>query len=188
VMNKKELRMEIKEKLQYISNEVYTHQSMRIARALFKDDLWESAHTIGITISKPPEVDTYQIIRKAWDEGKKIVIPKCFPKERRMDFRSLEHFDQLESVYYHLLEPIESKTTKVDSKEIDLLIVPGLAFSKDGYRLGFGGGYYDRFLESYQGNTLSIAFQQQIVSDVPKENHDLPVMKIITDERSYTAS
>ena len=85
---------------------------------------------IGITISIPPEVDTYQIIRNAWDEGKRIVIPKCLAENRQMDFRELERFDQLESVYFGLLEPIESETNLVEPKDIDLLIVPGIAFDQ----------------------------------------------------------
>ncbi len=56
-----------------------------------------------------------------------------------MDFRVLDRFDQLESVYFGLLEPIESKTVRVDPEEIDLLIVPGMAFEKDGFRIGVGG-------------------------------------------------
>ena len=83
---------------------------------------------MGLRFQAPPEVDTFQIIRKAWDEGKRIVMPKCLPKDRKMDFRILDRFDQLESVYFGLLEPIESKTVRVDPEEIDLLIVPGIAF------------------------------------------------------------
>ena len=176
MIGKKVLRKEIKERLSSISKALYEHRSYLIAQELYKDPLWQSAHTIGITVSAPPEVDTYQIIRKAWDEGKRIVTPKCLPKDRLMD----------ESVYFGLLEPIESKTVRVDPEEIDLLIVPGMAFEKDGFRMGVGGGYYDRFLQAYQGNTLSLAFQEQIVDDLPKEAHDIPVAKIITNEGIFS--
>ncbi len=182
LIEKKVLRKEIKERLLSIPKELYEHRSYIIAQRLFQDPLWQSSRTIGVTISNPPEVDTYQIIRKAWEEGKKMVIPKCIPKGRKMDFRKLDRFDQLESVYFNLLEPIESKTTLIEGTDIDLLIVPGLAFDKEGFRLGVGGGYYDRFLQHYNGNTLSLAFQEQIVNHLPKEAHDIPVSKIITDE------
>ena len=188
VLGKDELRKEIRDILQNLSTEMYNEQSNAIAQSLFKDEWWKSASTVGITISKPPEVDTYQIIRKAWDEGKRVVVPKCFSKERRMDFRVLENFDQLETVYFSLLEPIESQTTLIDPQEIELLLVPGLAFTKAGFRLGVGGGYYDRFLEVNHVNTLSLAFHQQIVPEIPLEKHDLPVMKIITDKGFYTVS
>jgi 5-formyltetrahydrofolate cyclo-ligase len=188
VLRKDELRKEIRDLLRNLGAEMYNEQSNAIAQSLFKDEWWKSASTVGITISKPPEVDTYQIIRQAWDEGKRVVVPKCFSKERRMDFRVLENFDQLETVYFSLLEPIESQTTLIDPKEIELLLVPGLAFTKDGFRLGVGGGYYDRFLEFNHVNTLSLAFHQQIVPKIPLEKHDIPVMKIITDKEIYSVS
>ncbi len=181
-MEKNTLRQKMKETLHRISKPLYEHYSYQIAQTLYDDPLWKSSQTIGITISNPPEVDTYQIIRKAWDEGKTVVIPKCLPKEKQMNFRILERFNQLESVYFSLLEPIEASTTRVDPEEIDLLIVPGLAFTMEGYRLGVGGGYYDRFLQNYHGKTVSLAFREQMVNQLPKEPHDIPVEKIITYE------
>ena len=72
---------------------------------------------IGITISMPPEVDTYQIIRTAWAEGKRVVVPKCHGRRiNKLDFRELQTFHQLESVYFGLLEPIEAETD-IDSKQ-----------------------------------------------------------------------
>ncbi|WNS74297.1 5-formyltetrahydrofolate cyclo-ligase [Bacillus sp. DTU_2020_1000418_1_SI_GHA_SEK_038] len=181
--DKKKLRKEIMEKLSMINKPLYEQLSYKIANHLYQDKYWQEAETVGITISKQPEVDTYQIIRRAWEEGKRIVIPKCLPKTREMVFRTLCRFDQLESVYYGLLEPIESETNEVSPDDIDLIIVPGLAFTEKGYRLGFGGGYYDRFLTKYNGYTLSLAFQDQIMEKLPVEGHDIPVSKIITDEK-----
>ncbi|MEH7441098.1 5-formyltetrahydrofolate cyclo-ligase [Bacillus sp. JJ1122] len=178
---KKEFRKMVRKELSALNLPEYEHLSYQIAQRLYLDEYWEMASTIAITMSKMPEVDTWQIIRKAWEQGKRIVIPKCAPKSRVLDFRELTQFSQLESVYYGLLEPIVSETVKVKPNEIDLVIVPGLAFSKTGYRLGFGGGYYDRFLANYQGNTLSLAFESQIVSDIPIESHDIPVSKIISN-------
>nr|WP_197414446.1 5-formyltetrahydrofolate cyclo-ligase [Bacillus sp. FJAT-29937] len=180
--DKKKLRKEIMEKLSMINKPQYEQFSYQIANQLYQDIYWQEAETVGITISKQPEVDTYQIIRKAWEEGKRLVVPKCLPKTRELVFRTLHRFDQLESVYYGLLEPIEAETDEVSPNEIDLIIVPGLAFTENGYRLGFGGGYYDRFLTKYNGHTLSLAFHDQIVANLPVEAHDIPVSKIITDE------
>ena len=75
----------------------------------------------------------------------------------------MQRFDQLESVYFGLLEPIEAETDFVAKDNIDLLIVPGIAFTEPGYRTGVGGGYYDRYLQHYQGRTVSLAFHEQIV-------------------------
>ena len=70
--------------------------------------------------------------------------------------------------------------------QIDLLIVPGLAYTQAGYRLGFGGGYYDRFLRDYDGKTISLAFNCQMIPQIDLEEHDLPVSKIITNTEVIT--
>lgn len=182
--DKKVLRKQISQQLSKLTKPQYEHLSYKIAQDLYQETAWKESSTIGITISKMPEVDTYQIIRKAWEEKKRIVVPKCFPKDRSMEFRTLTAFNQLESVYYGLFEPIVDATQFVSKKDIDLIIVPGLGFTKQGYRLGFGGGYYDRYLLDYQGSTLSLAFHSQILQTLPIEPHDIPVAKIITDAES----
>ena len=99
-----------------------------------------------LPFQSPPEIPTFHIIEQAWHEGKEVAVPKCNPENKAMEFKKITSFEQLESVYSGLLEPV-AETVKVrDQHDLDLLIVPGLAFTKDGYRLGFGGGYYDRFL------------------------------------------
>ncbi|GHH96996.1 5-formyltetrahydrofolate cyclo-ligase [Neobacillus kokaensis] len=178
--DKNAIRLQVKESLSQLSTPLYEDYSYKIASRLYEDDDWKQAEVIGITISKAPEVDTYQIIRKSWESGKTIVVPKCYPKEKKLEFRTLTEFSQLESVFYGLLEPIPALTTIVPAEQIDLLIVPGLAYTKSGYRIGFGGGYYDRFLSNYSGNTLSLAFNEQMILDFPIEEYDLPVAKIIT--------
>jgi 5-formyltetrahydrofolate cyclo-ligase len=183
--NEKELiRKQIMDELAKIEKPQYEHDSYEIAQLLFQDTIWKEATTVGITISKSPEVDTYQIIRKAWEEGKQVVIPKCLPKKKEMVFRTLTKFNQLESVYYGLLEPIEAMTKEVSANEIDLIIVPGLAFTENGYRIGFGGGYYDRYLANYLGQTISLAFTPQLVAELPIEEHDIPVNKIIAVKKA----
>jgi 5-formyltetrahydrofolate cyclo-ligase len=179
--NKSRTRREMKNRLSLITKPVYEDLSYKIAQNLYKEPDWKEAEIIGITVSIFPEADTYQIIRKAWESGKKVAVPKCIPSERRMDFREIQHFSQLESVYYGLFEPVECETKAVGKDEIDLLIVPGLAYTRDGYRLGFGGGYFDRYLKSYSGKTLSLAFEMQILDQLPVAGHDIPVAKIITN-------
>lgn len=170
------------ERLNSMDKEEYREKSERIASHFFSHPAWKKAEVIGMTISRPPEVDTYKIIEKAWQEGKRIAVPKCLPSTREMEFRYLTDFSQLEKVYYGLLEPIVERTELVEPDGIHLLVVPGLAYSPDGYRLGFGGGYYDRFLTGYKGETVSLAFSSQIVKELPTEEHDMPIGLIITEE------
>ncbi len=182
-MRKKELRAEMKETLSKLPKSLYDDYSHRIANLLFNDEDWLQANVIGITISQKPEVDTYQIIRKAWELGKQVAIPKCDPKEKKMSFRLITQFSQLETVYFGLLEPVAHLTAEIEPESIELLIVPGLAFTANGYRIGFGGGYYDRFMKNYFGKTLSLAFSPQMIPDFETEEHDIPVSKIITNEK-----
>ncbi|MEH7303972.1 5-formyltetrahydrofolate cyclo-ligase [Neobacillus drentensis] len=182
MINKVLIRKEMKETLSKLTKSLYENYSDKIANRLYEDQDWKQAQVIGITISKNPEVDTYQIIRKAWELGKQVVVPKCDPKEKKLSFRTITDFSQLETVFYGLFEPIETLTSSISSDQIDLLIVPGLAYTREGYRLGFGGGYYDRYLLNYQGKTLSLAFSEQLVPQFPVENHDIPVSKIITND------
>lgn len=99
-----------------------------------------------------------------------------------MEFKKISSFNQLESVYYGLLEPV-AETAKASKEELDALIVPGLAFTKEGYRLGFGGGYYDRFLSNYRGDTLALTYELQLMDELPIEVHDLAVGKLITPSK-----
>jgi 5-formyltetrahydrofolate cyclo-ligase len=178
--DKNKLRKEVKEKLSKIAKQEYEQYSYQLAQRLYNEESWKKAGTIGITVSRFPEPDTLQIIRRAWEEGKRVAVPKCFPADRRMEFRMLSSFLELESVYYGLLEPIESLTEKIEPEEIALTIVPGLAYSSGGLRLGFGGGYYDRWLAGYGGNTIALAFRMQMVTELPVEPHDKKIDMIIT--------
>lgn len=184
IEDKKKVRKKIKTSLEQLTDEKRVEYTKQISTKLFDLNEWKQAKLIGITISIPPEVPTLHIIEQAWSEGKEVAIPKCYPEDKTMLFKKITTFDQLESVYSGLLEPVEN-TVKAIPEDIDLLIVPGLAFSRDGYRLGFGGGYYDRFLSSYKGSTVSLAFECQLIDELPTELHDIPVHLVVTVDKVY---
>ncbi|MFJ8527893.1 5-formyltetrahydrofolate cyclo-ligase [Bacillus sp. NPDC094106] len=178
------LRKQILEHMNSLSKEQYKTLSEQIVFSLYEQREWKEAETIGITLSMEHEVNTYIIIEKAWQEGKKVVVPKCNRKTRTMTFRQIVNFDQLETVYMNLREPIPVLTKEVEANEIDLLVVPGVAYTRRGERIGYGGGYYDRYLVRYKGKTLSLAFDFQIVNDIPTEPFDQNVQKIITEKET----
>ena len=180
-MDKVTQQKEILTLLNLMTEEEYRRKSTEAISRLMKDPAFLAAETIGMTISAFPEVNTYELMEKCWAVGKKVAAPKCYPESRSMDFRIIENITQLEVVYMKLQEPIVSKTTYIKPSDIDLLIVPGVVFSKRGYRIGFGGGYYDRFLANYFGITRSLAFDCQIAESIPVETHDLPVQGIYTE-------
>lgn len=181
-MDKTSIRNKMKIKLNAMDKITYEHKSYQIAKQLFHTNEWKNAAVIGITVSRFPEVDTWQVIRKGWAEGKAMVIPKCYPSTKNMKFFQIHEFNQMERVYYGLFEPKENHATEVKNSDIDLLIVPGLAFTTEGYRIGFGGGYFDRFLMHFQGANLSLAFTEQIKEELPIEQYDLPITQIITEQ------
>ena len=98
-------------------------------KTYFALDEWKNAETIGITISIPPEVPTVRIIEQAWSEGKEVAVPKCDPEKKTMEFKKISSFNQLESVYYGLLEPV-AETAKASKEELDALVVPALLLPK----------------------------------------------------------
>ncbi|PKJ56989.1 5-formyltetrahydrofolate cyclo-ligase [Bacillus sp. SN10] len=176
------LRKQIIEHMNSLSKERYKTLSEQIAFSLYAQKEWAEAKTIGITLSMENEVNTYPIIEKAWEEGKKVVVPKCNKETRTMSFRQISNFDQLETVYMNLREPIPALTEEVNADEIDLQIVPGVAYTERGERIGYGGGYYDRYLVHYKGKTLSLAYSFQMVEHIPVEPFDKNVEKIITEK------
>ncbi|MEG9297290.1 5-formyltetrahydrofolate cyclo-ligase [Mangrovibacillus sp. Mu-81] len=183
-MSKKALRRSQLEVLRGISALEYEQKCFQIEQRLYQTDEWKNSEVIAVTVSKHPEINTWNLIKRAWEEGKKICVPKCTPSTRALDFRELNSFTSLEKVYYDLYEPIPSSTSSVHIEQIHTVIVPGLAYTRNGYRLGFGGGYYDRFLTGYSGWTLSLAFNEQLVEELPVESFDIPVARIITESDS----
>ncbi|PJN90883.1 5-formyltetrahydrofolate cyclo-ligase [Bacillus sp. mrc49] len=185
--NKKRLRQEVKSLLMGVTDGEHEEGSNKIAENLFSLEEWKKAKTIGITISIHPEVPTERIIEQAWSEGKEVAVPKCDPDKKTMQFKKISSFNELESVYHGLLEPV-AETAKVTKSEMDVLIVPGLAFTKEGFRLGFGGGYYDRYLPGFKGITVALAYELQLVDELPIEMHDMAVCKLITPSKVLQTS
>ncbi|MGP4107269.1 5-formyltetrahydrofolate cyclo-ligase [Virgibacillus sp. L01] len=180
-MDKTELRKNAISMLKSISKSERKNIEEKLKQNVVESDVWKQSEVVGITISNGFEWNTKPIIETAWDEGKAICVPKCRPKERKLDFYRINTYEQLEVVYYNLLEPIPEETQRIDKGIINLLIVPGLLFDRNGFRIGFGGGYYDRFLSDFPNNRISMASNAQIVEGLPSEPFDIPVDKIITE-------
>lgn len=175
------LRRQMKDKLNQLTPDQKQTIEQRLYEKLWHNDSWKAAKSIGITISQGYEWDTTPIIQKAWEQGKRVVVPKCFPKEKQLVFYQLNDFQQLESVYYGLLEPNPETSEKVLSNQIDLLLVPGLVFDENLYRIGHGGGFYDRYLTSYDGKTISLIWREQLIEHIATKPYDIPVDDLLID-------
>ncbi|MCA1054829.1 5-formyltetrahydrofolate cyclo-ligase [Rossellomorea aquimaris] len=181
-MDKKTLRAKQLETLKEIPTLEYEQKCHKIEQRLFRSEEWSDSQVIAVTVSKAPEVNTWNVIKRGWEQGKTICVPKCTPQTRQLSFYALDSFTSLEKVYYGLYEPKPTICESIHKEQIDAVIVPGLAYTSSGYRLGFGGGYYDRFLSGYEGYTLSLAFTEQIVETLPVEPFDIPVAKLISED------
>ncbi len=185
-MNKQEIRKKIKTKLDKMSLEDYWNNCFEIHKKLFNHAAWKNSSIVAITVSRGKEIDTASIIKQAWKEKKQIAVPKCDPATNTMEFRVISTFEQLEEGYFGILEPIVTETKVITSKEIELMIVPGVAYDFNGYRIGYGGGYYDRYLSNYHNKFLSLAFTQQFVNHIPAKSFDIAIPIIITEKSVFT--
>lgn len=179
-MQKSILRNEVRELLANMTATIYRDQSFAVVKKVLQETSIKEAEIIGVTISNIPEVDTIYLIEALWQLGKTVAVPKCDPQTRQMAFYAIDSFAQLETVYMHLREPITASCQFVDANEIDVMLVPGVVFDKRGYRIGYGGGYYDRYLLKYSGKLLSLIFDEQLREEVPTEVYDCPVDVLLT--------
>ena len=131
-------------------------------------------------VSKELEVDTFAIIRAAWANGKKVAVPKCV-SNNQLDFYYIESMDDLEEGTFGVKEPIAERCQKVTDLSKGLCIVPGLSFDAEGYRLGYGKGYYDRFLSKFGGDTVGLCYSNCIKWKLPHGKYDRAVDVIVTD-------
>ncbi len=123
------------------------------------------------------------MIRHALAAGKRIVLPKVTGNELAI-FEIMDFDRDVSPGAWGIPEPVESHP--VDLAEIDFIVAPGAAFDERGNRLGYGAGFYDKILSSFKGMTSALAFEAQIVPDVPVSAHDIPVQKIVTEKRVIT--
>lgn len=177
-MDKQTIRMEIITTLKKLPKQKRMSYNQQLISKLINSSEWKSSEVVGVTLARYPEIETEKIISAAWDAGKKVVIPYS-GRNRRLSFYYYERDTPLEESKFGLLEPAD-RSEEVPKELIDLLIVPGLSYSKRGYRVGFGGGYYDRYLADYYGKTISILYPFQLDEQVEDlvEPFDIPIQKL----------
>ena len=137
------------------------------------------ADKIMIYISMTDEVDTKPIIKQAFVDGKKIFVPKVVSKTE-MKACLITEKDVFEKSSLGVAEP--EKPVFADGRQMELIVVPGIAFSTDGVRLGFGGGYYDRYLEPLDCATVGLCYEDCLADDLIKDEYDVNVKYIITEK------
>ena len=177
---KSELRKQVLQEMKALPREQKQFIDQALTERLLQHPFYQEAKVIATYLSFPHEFQTQELIEQALKDGKKVLIPKTYPKGC-MDF-VVYNPQQLVKTSFGLLEP-QGDLEVVDASQIDLIHVPGLAFTREGYRIGYGGGYYDRYLKHFTGHTLSTVYPCQIRDFIP-EDHDIPVQEVLIDERN----
>jgi len=149
--------------------------------SLFNWEIFKNAGVIHIFISKPDEPDTKPIIEHCWSSRKKIVVPVVLPDTFDLFHTEINSFDDLVSGMHGTQEPSPERLKKINPESFDLVIVPGVAFDRQGGRLGHGKGYYDRFLEITSAFRLGLTFNCQLLEKIPTELHDVPMNGILSE-------
>jgi len=163
--------------------------SRRICRRLAALPEYAGAAVVMFYVDFASEVRTRQFLPTAWEQGKRVVVPFCTGDALEPFY--ITSMDELAEGSYGILEPTQAirsrRQRRVDPAELDLIVVPGLAFDRRGGRLGQGKGYYDRFLRTVRPDAprIALAFECQLFPAVPMRPHDVYVHKVITEAAVY---
>ncbi len=175
---KAELRREILKIRRAMNPAERQEQSAEIARKFLASPEYQAAQSIGFYASKLDEVATDSLIEQALATGKVVVLPRV--ANEKLIWHVIESLTDLKEGCYGVREPGESLLV-IETGELDLIVVPGVAFDRAGDRLGYGKGYYDSTLKDYKGKTVGLAFACQMVKQVPTNNFDQWVNKVLVN-------
>lgn len=182
-MNKKEIRKEIILKRNSVDENIRHNWDKGIFQNLVSSSFYNNAKSIFIFISYGSEVDTISIIEHSLNEGKEIYVPKTYKDIKEMKAVKITDFNNMSRDKMGILEPVEVSEESIGEK-FDLIIMPGVAFDDSGNRIGYGGGYYDKYLSNYKEETenVALAYDMQLLNKIEIEGHDIKVNYIITEK------
>ena len=177
--DKKELRSYIKTKRKSVENKA--EKDSLVAQNLLSLDEIKKAYTVLCYISLDDEICTDEIVRVLLDSGKSVGAPYCVDNNGNMDFYYITDFDDLRIQSFGVREPVIEKCKKVTSFDNTIIILPGLCFDSNGNRLGYGKGYYDRFLQIHSLISVGLCYNSLIVKKVPTDMYDKKADIIVTE-------
>lgn len=186
IKNLKQKKIEIRSKHKKLRNNMTPEQKEKLDIALTENFInnpqYLSANVIFAFISKDIEVDTKGIIEDAFKKGKKVCVPRCNIEEKLMDYYYINSYDDLVKGAYGLMEPDVGKCKKVTDLSQGICLVPGLVYDREGYRLGFGKGYYDRFLVNFSGITIGVCYSRCVEDSLPRGYYDKHIDFVVTEK------
>ena len=184
--DKKLLRRRILDERKNINIVEKKEMDNKILCKLYESEYYKKSKKIFMYISYDSEINTKGIITKALEDNKKVYVPRTEFKTRIMDAVEIRSLDNLVESEYGILEPSINEP-HIDPNELDLIIVPGVAFDKQGGRVGYGAGFYDRYFNKISEDNieriikLALAYEFQTLDKVPMNDQDIPVDFIITE-------
>ena len=175
-MDKKALRKQIREKKRAMSAAQIDRASNRLGELFADCQLYRDAKTIYGYLPYNQEVRTVPMLQRALEEGKHVAVPKVYGDE--MKFIYLDDLSQVESGYAGIPEPIADGPVADDPQA--LVLMPGMAFDPQGHRIGYGGGFYDKFLAAEPGHpTVALCYDFQMLPQLQTQEHDIPVDAVL---------
>jgi len=183
MLSKKEQRKLIHEKIASLPDDYIVDSNALLFSMVTSLEEYRASQNIMLFYSVKREPDTVRIAEDALASGKTVAFPYCY-RDGIMDARVVTSLDEMEEAMLGI--PAPPDTAKVIApEELDLILVPALAYDTEGYRIGYGGGYYDRFLPKTDAFTIGLAREQLLMKHAPREPHDIAVNCIITELNVY---
>ena len=184
INNKQELRKKFLALRSAQDESTLKKSSAIIIKNLYDREEYKKAQIIMIYVSYRGEVETHSLIKAALEDGKRVCVPLCDSKSPTMTAREIKSLAELKSGAYGILEP-DDNSPVIAKSEIDFVVVPGCAFSKSGHRIGYGKGYYDRFLSDTSAVKCGLCYDFAFTDELPFEQTDIPLDMIITENNIY---
>lgn len=182
-MDKRIIRKEVLRQRDSITAEGKKTKNDCIKNNLINLPEFQKAHRILFYASYKSEVDTFGLMNYCMSVNKTIALPKVKKESSELEIYEVRDLSELGAGYQNIPEPILHKDRIMQVKDIDLIIVPGVAFDEHCNRLGYGKGFYDKMLNEKSSPAIALAYEEQIADSVPAEPHDIKMDKIITDKR-----
>ncbi|TCK98234.1 5-formyltetrahydrofolate cyclo-ligase [Natranaerovirga hydrolytica] len=180
MMTKKEIRNLIIHQKKSLPFEWVKENSEIIAQKAVEHKMFQKCERVFVYMPFNEEVRTEKIIETAWSHNKKVAIPKIINK--KMAFYYINDFNEVKKGFYNILEPINNNKASMDHQT--LVIMPGLAFDTKKNRIGYGGGYYDQYLDNQKPlYKIAITFDFQVLKSIPNEPNDIKPDEIMTEKR-----
>ena len=171
----------IRDKKRQLSPDYIKEYSEKLCKLLCNEPIYKNAKVIYPYLAYNQEIITNSLVEQAWRDGKAVAVPKCY-EDSRMEFHRINSFDEVEPGYCDIPEPVGGEIS--DDEDV-LILMPGIAFDHHFNRIGYGGGFYDRYLDRKQHCRfikVAFAYEFQILEHIETEEHDHKVDIIITDK------